>query len=61
MSNVFVVSNRLPFNVEKDTNDSWTFHKSAGGLVTALMALKQDVMFTWLGWLGNLLTMQYGE
>ncbi|WOL11113.1 alpha,alpha-trehalose-phosphate synthase [Canna indica] len=48
---VLVVSNRLPLSPVRGGPDSWSFKKSAGGLVSALRGIK-DVEAMWIAWAG---------
>ncbi|XP_073137496.1 alpha,alpha-trehalose-phosphate synthase [UDP-forming] 1-like isoform X2 [Henckelia pumila] len=48
---LLVVSNRLPVSAVRETNGSWTLEMSVGGLVSALLGVKEfDVR--WIGWAG---------
>ncbi|RLV95368.1 Alphaalpha-trehalose-phosphate synthase UDP-forming [Spathaspora sp. JA1] len=49
---VLVVSNRLPVTIKRDSNGSYTYSMSSGGLVTGLQGLKKSTEFQWLGWPG---------
>ncbi len=48
---LFIVSNRLPIIVAKES-DEWQIHSSSGGLVTALDPLMKQNHGLWLGWAG---------
>jgi trehalose-6-phosphate synthase len=48
---LIVVSNRLPITIQKDTNGSYEYKKSSGGLVTAMTGIK-GCEFKWVGWTG---------
>jgi trehalose-6-phosphate synthase len=45
-----IVSNRLPVNIKKEPDGSWSSKMSSGGLVAALSGLKMK--FIWIGWVG---------
>jgi trehalose 6-phosphate synthase/phosphatase len=65
---LYIVSNRLPFNVRVD-NDKLVFQESAGGLVTGLASyiesckrantLSED--HAWIGWPGSTVTPPFSE
>lgn len=46
-----IVSNRLPVNLKKEADGSWSSTMSSGGLVAALSGLKMK-SFLWIGWVG---------
>lgn len=46
-----IVSNRLPVNLKKEADGSWSSKMSSGGLVAALSGLKMK-SFLWIGWVG---------
>ena len=50
---LIVVSNRLPYyrKVDKWGESSW--HKAAGGLITAIEPIIKEVNGIWLGWDGH--------
>lgn len=48
---LLVVANRLPVSATRKGEDSWSLEISAGGLVTALLGLKQFEA-KWIGWAG---------
>jgi trehalose 6-phosphate synthase len=47
-----VVSNRLPYVLEKDTAGQLTLRPGSGGLVTALLPVLRDRGGVWIGWPG---------
>jgi len=47
-----VVSNRLPYVLEKQNGDKWTLTPGSGGLVTALHPVLRDRGGVWIGWPG---------
>jgi len=47
-----VVSNRLPVTINRESDGSYDYSMSSGGLVTALQGLKKSTEFQWLGWPG---------
>ncbi len=47
-----VVSNRLPFVVEKDERQGWRLVPGSGGLVSALLPTLKDRGGVWIGWPG---------
>lgn len=51
MSQVIIVSNRLPVSVKKE-NGKLQFYPSLGGLATGLMSYANDKRNTWIGWPG---------
>ncbi|WOL14646.1 alpha,alpha-trehalose-phosphate synthase [Canna indica] len=48
---LLVVANRLPVSAVRKGEDSWSLEISAGGLVSALLGVK-DVDAKWIGWAG---------
>ncbi|KAG1367789.1 hypothetical protein COCNU_14G002570 [Cocos nucifera] len=48
---LLVVANRLPVSAVRQGEDSWALEISAGGLVSALLGVK-DVDAKWIGWAG---------
>lgn len=55
---LIMASNRLPISVSKQTDGTWKFEMSSGGLVTALSGLKQEIPFIWVGWIGLHVSME---
>lgn len=51
MSQVLIVSNRLPVSVKKE-NGKLSFYPSLGGLATGLSSYVDDKRNTWIGWPG---------
>jgi len=51
-SRLIVVSNRLPYVLEKDNGGRWALKPGSGGLVTALLPVLRDRGGTWIGWSG---------
>lgn len=51
MSQVIIVSNRLPVSVKKE-NGKLEFYPSLGGLATGLSSYANDKRNTWIGWPG---------
>lgn len=49
---LIVVSNRLPFYRAQDKWGATTWHKAAGGLITALEPIVMESQGTWIGWDG---------
>jgi trehalose 6-phosphate synthase len=47
-----VVSNRLPYVLEKDSGGRWALRPGSGGLVTALLPVLRDRGGVWIGWPG---------
>lgn len=47
-----MVANRLPVDVTIDEDGSLTWHRSPGGLVTALEPVTQEAGGAWVGWSG---------
>lgn len=52
MSQVIIVSNRLPVSVKKDDDGELQFYPSVGGLATGLSSYVSDSRNTWIGWPG---------
>eukprot|EP00474_Spongospora_subterranea_P008669 CRZ09127.1 hypothetical protein [Spongospora subterranea] len=51
-SRLLIVANRLPMSLKKDeATGVWSFQMSSGGLVSALLGIK-NVDMVWLGWPG---------
>ena len=50
--NIIIVSNRLPFILEKTEDGNIEVGKGAGGLVTAMAAVLKSRDGTWIGWPG---------
>ncbi len=50
---LLVVSNRLPFVLQRDERGGWRTRPGSGGLVTALLPVLRDRGGTWIGWLGT--------
>ncbi|GJN28193.1 hypothetical protein PR202_gb16290 [Eleusine coracana subsp. coracana] len=48
---ILIVSNRLPASAKRRGEDKWSLDISAGGLVSALLGVK-DVDAKWIGWAG---------
>ncbi|TVU51715.1 hypothetical protein EJB05_03157, partial [Eragrostis curvula] len=48
---ILIVSNRLPASAKRHGEDQWSLTISAGGLVSALLGVK-DVDAKWIGWAG---------
>jgi len=49
---LIVVSNRLPYVVEKQNGEKWALRPGSGGLVTALLPVLRDRGGVWIGWPG---------
>ncbi len=49
---LIVVSNRLPYVLEKGAADKWTLKPGSGGLVTALVPVLRNRGGIWIGWPG---------
>jgi trehalose 6-phosphate synthase/phosphatase len=49
---LIVVSNRLPYVLEKQNGDKWTLRPGSGGLVSALLPVLRDRGGVWIGWPG---------
>lgn len=47
-----VVSNRLPYVLDRKTDGGWTLKPGSGGLVTALLPVLRDRGGIWIGWSG---------
>lgn len=52
ISNVLVVSNRIPVTLSRSDDGEYKYNMSSGGLVTALQGLKKTSTFQWFGWPG---------
>lgn len=50
---LIVASSRLPVTLGRNEDGRWEATPSAGGLVTALAAVRDQREFTWLGWPGT--------
>ena len=50
---LLVVANRLPITVSKDAKGEYQFKMSSGGLVSALVSVRDKIPFLWIGWLGK--------
>uniref|UniRef100_A0A7S1XCI7 alpha,alpha-trehalose-phosphate synthase (UDP-forming) n=1 Tax=Compsopogon caeruleus TaxID=31354 RepID=A0A7S1XCI7_9RHOD len=50
---LIVVSNRLPVTVKKLSDGSYRFEESAGGVVSAMERVRQEMSFVWVGWPGD--------
>ena len=48
-----VVSNRLPYVLDKQAGGGWALKPGSGGLVTALLPVLRDRGGTWIGWPGR--------
>ncbi|XP_024377190.1 alpha,alpha-trehalose-phosphate synthase [UDP-forming] 1 isoform X2 [Physcomitrium patens] len=49
---LLVVANRLPVSATRLDGDKWDLQLSAGGLVSALLGVKQIFETRWIGWAG---------
>lgn len=49
---LLVVANRLPVSAVGKPDGSWSLELSAGGLVSALLGVKQNFETCWIGWPG---------
>jgi trehalose 6-phosphate synthase/phosphatase len=49
---LIVVSNRLPYVLEKQNGDKWSLKPGSGGLVTALLPVLRNRGGVWIGWSG---------
>eukprot|EP00898_Chlorokybus_atmophyticus_P003806 jgi/Chlat1/4426/Chrsp29S04392 len=49
---LLVVANRLPITATRNVDGSWRLVLSAGGLVSALLGVKQNFETVWIGWPG---------
>jgi trehalose 6-phosphate synthase/phosphatase len=56
-----IVSNRLPFSIDKNDSGEWQVNPSSGGLVTALSPLVKEKGGLWIGWPGTLEEAALGE
>lgn len=52
VSNLIIISNRLPVTIKKQEDGAYSYSMSSGGLVTGLSGLTKTTKFTWLGWTG---------
>lgn len=50
---LLVVANRLPITVSTDPVTKYAFKMSSGGLVSALVSVRDKLPFIWIGWLGR--------
>ncbi len=50
---LIVVSNRLPYVLERHKGGDWTLSPGSGGLVTALLPVLRNRGGTWIGWPGT--------
>lgn len=50
---LIVIANRLPVTVSQDSTGEYQFKMSSGGLVSALLGVRDQLKFVWLGWLGK--------
>lgn len=50
---LLVVANRLPITVSRDAAGEYQFKMSSGGLVSALVSVRDKLPFVWIGWLGK--------
>ncbi|XP_078168786.1 trehalose-6-phosphate synthase [Carex rostrata] len=57
---LLVVANRLPVSAVRRGEDSWSLEISAGGLVSALLGVK-DVDAKWIGWAGVNVSDEVGQ
>ncbi|XP_073273698.1 alpha,alpha-trehalose-phosphate synthase [UDP-forming] 1-like [Primulina huaijiensis] len=57
---LLVVSNRLPVSAVRGGEDSWSLEISAGGLVSALLGVK-EFDARWIGWAGVNVTDEVGQ
>lgn len=49
-----MVANRLPLSIKKDADTGeYIFKMSSGGLVSALVSVRDRLRFVWIGWLGQ--------
>lgn len=51
MQKIHIVSNRLPFSV-KEEGENTTLEASVGGLATGMKSIYKDYGGTWIGWTG---------
>src|SRR3954465_6593532 len=49
---LIVVSNRLPFVVQRDGDKSWQVQPGSGGLISALVPVLRQRGGPWIGWSG---------
>src|SRR5207253_11258165 len=52
MNRLILVSNRLPFALERVGSGSWIVTSSVGGLVSAIEPVLRERAGTWIGWIG---------
>jgi trehalose 6-phosphate synthase/phosphatase len=52
LQRLVVVSNRLPYVLDKQAGGGWTLKPGSGGLVTALLPVLRDRGGIWIGWPG---------
>lgn len=52
MHPLIVVSNRLPVSVARESDGTFTYNHTNGGLGTAMSSLKLKNGYTWIGWPG---------
>ncbi|XP_054812417.1 alpha,alpha-trehalose-phosphate synthase [UDP-forming] 1-like [Prosopis cineraria] len=57
---LLVVANRLPVSAVRTSEGSWSMEMSAGGLVTALLGLKEFEAI-WIGWAGVNVSDEIGQ
>jgi trehalose 6-phosphate synthase len=50
---LIVVANRLPISMTRDAAGAYTFKMSSGGLVSALVSVRDRLKFAWVGWTGK--------
>jgi trehalose 6-phosphate synthase/phosphatase len=50
---LIVVSNRLPYVLERQEDSEWTLQPGSGGLVTALLPVLRNRGGIWIGWPGS--------
>jgi trehalose 6-phosphate synthase/phosphatase len=49
---IIIVSNRLPVNLDQNSDGSWSTSRSAGGLVTGLKDIHEQGKSIWIGYAG---------
>ena len=52
MNRLILVSNRLPFALERVGSGPWIVTSSVGGLVSAIEPVLRERAGTWIGWIG---------
>ncbi|CAI5461657.1 unnamed protein product [Closterium sp. Yama58-4] len=52
MQRLLIVANRLPVRASLQPDGTWALELSAGGLVSALLGVKQNFETCWIGWPG---------